>query len=263
MTNAALHVARTGLDAQNTKMQVIANNLANVNTTGFKKDRANFQTLAYQQLVAAGAASDTENKFATGLSLGTGVSLSNTSKIMTQGTTQQTGNALDLAVEGNGFFQLQRPDGTIAYTRDGNFTRTAEGTVVSADGLPLIPQIQIPDGTTEITIGNDGMVSATVSGQTEPTQLGQIEIANFANSAGLQSIGDNLMLETAASGVPQVGVAGLEGRGAIKQGSLEGSNVNTVEELVDMIETQRAYEVNSKMIKATDEMLQYVNQQIS
>ncbi len=263
MTNAALHVARTGLDAQNTKMQVIANNLANVNTTGFKKDRADFQTLAYQQLVAAGASSDTENKFATGLSLGTGVSVAGTSKSMTQGTLSQTGNALDLAVQGNGFFQLQRPDGTIAYTRDGNFTQTAEGTVVSSDGLPLIPQIQIPEGTTGITIGNDGMVSATVSGQSEPTQIGQIELANFSNPAGLQAIGDNLLLETAASGAPQVGVAGLEGRGNITQGSLEGSNVNTVEELVDMIETQRGYEVNSKMIKATDEMLQYINQQIS
>ncbi|OYW85813.1 MAG: hypothetical protein B7Z20_08400, partial [Sphingobium sp. 32-64-5] len=163
MTNVALHVARTGLDAQNTKMQVIANNLANVNTTGFKKDRADFQTLAYQQLVAAGAASDTENRFATGLSLGTGVSLAGTSKIMTQGTLTQTGNALDLAIQGNGFFQLQRPDGTIAYTRDGTFTQTAEGNIVSADGLPLIPQIQVPEGTTGLTIGIDGMVSAIVS----------------------------------------------------------------------------------------------------
>lgn len=263
MTNAALHVARTGLDAQNTKMQVIANNLANVNTTGFKKDRADFQTLAYQQLVAAGAASDTENKFATGLSLGTGVSLAGTSKITTQGTLSQTGNSLDLAIEGSGYFQLQRPDGTIAYTRDGTFTRTAEGNVVNSQGLPLIPQIQVPDGTTSITIGNDGMVSVTVSGQTEPTQLGQIEIANFANPEGLQSLSGNLYIETAASGTPQVGVAGLDGRGTISQGNLEGSNVNVVEELVDMIETQRAYEVNSKMIKSTDEMLQYVNQQIS
>ncbi|MCH4150410.1 MAG: flagellar basal-body rod protein FlgG [Sphingobium sp.] len=262
MTNAALHVARTGLDAQNTKMQVIANNLANVNTTGFKKDRANFEALAYQQLIAAGAASDSQNKFATGLSLGTGVALAGTSRIDTQGTLQETGGALDMAIEGGGYFQLQRADGTIGYTRDGNFSRTAEGTLVNSDGLPLIPQIQVPDGVTSITIGNDGTVSATIAGQTNPTDLGQIELASFANASGLQSVGGNVLIETAASGAPQVGAAGLDGRGTIKQGALEGSNVNIVEELVDMIETQRAYEVNSKMIKSTDEMLQYVNQQL-
>ena len=262
MTNAALHVARTGLDAQNTKMQVIANNLANVNTTGFKKDRANFEALAYQQLIAAGSASDSQNKFATGLSLGTGVSLAGTSRIDTQGTLQNTGGALDLAIEGGGYFQVQRPDGAIGYTRDGSFNRTAEGTLVSSDGLPLIPQIQVPDGVISVSIGNDGTVSAVLAGQSAPTELGQIELASFANSAGLQSVGGNVLLETAASGAPQVGAAGLDGRGTIKQGSLEGSNVNIVEELVDMIETQRAYEVNSKMIKSTDEMLQYVNQQL-
>ncbi len=258
----ALHVARTGLDAQNFRMQVIANNLANVNTTGFKKDRADFQTLAYQQLVAAGAASDEQNKFATGLSLGTGVSLAGTSRIDTQGTLTSTGNALDLAIEGAGYFQVQRADGTTAYTRSGNFSRTAEGTMVTSDGLPVQPQIQIPEGATSITIGNDGTVSATLQGQTTPTELGKLEVANFMNPAGLQAIGGNLLTETAASGTPQSGAAGLDGRGVIRQGSLESSNVNVVEELVDMIETQRAYEVNSKMIKATDEMLQYVNQQL-
>ncbi|MBP6030794.1 MAG: flagellar basal-body rod protein FlgG [Sphingobium sp.] len=262
MTNAALHVARTGLDAQNTKMQVIANNLANVNTTGFKKDRANFEALAYQQLIAAGSASDSQNKFATGLSLGTGVSLAGTSRIDTQGTLQNTSGALDLAIEGAGYFQVQRPDGAIGYTRDGSFSRTAEGTLVSSDGLPLLPQIQVPDGVVSISIGNDGTVSAVLAGQSAPTELGQIELASFANASGLQAVGGNVLLETAASGAPQVGAAGLDGRGTIKQGSLEGSNVNIVEELVDMIETQRAYEVNSKMIKSTDEMLQYVNQQL-
>jgi flagellar basal-body rod protein FlgG len=262
MSNAALHVARTGLDAQNTKMRVIANNLANVNTTGFKRDRADFETLAYQQLIAAGANSDSENKFATGLNLGSGVALQGTSKIDTQGTLQATGNSLDMAIEGAGYFQLQRPDGSIAYTRAGNFSVTAEGTVVSSDGLPLIPQITIPEGATGISVGNDGTMSATLQGETEPTQLGQVETARFMNAAGLQSVGGNLLVETAASGTPQVGVAGLEGRGAIRAGNLETSNVNVVEELVDMIETQRAYEVNSKMIKATDEMLQYVNQQL-
>jgi len=262
MSNAALHVARTGLDAQNTKMRVIANNLANVNTTGFKRDRTDFETLAYQQMIAAGANSDSENKFATGLNLGSGVALQGTSKINTQGTLSQTGNTLDLAIEGAGYFQLQQPDGSIAYSRAGNFSVTAEGTVVSSEGLPLIPQITVPQGTTSVTIGNDGTVSATMPGETAPTQLGQIELANFVNAAGLNAIGGNLLVETAASGAPQVGVAGLEGRGAIRSGFLETSNVNVVEELVDMIETQRAYEVNSKMLKATDEMLQYVNQQL-
>jgi flagellar basal-body rod protein FlgG len=262
MSNAALHVARTGLDAQNTKMRVIANNLANVNTTAFKKDRADFETLAYQQIMQAGTQADSQNKFAVGLSLGSGVSLQGTSKIDTQGTLQETGNSLDLAIEGSGFFQLQRPDGTIAYTRAGNFSLTAERTIVSPDGLPLIPQITVPENATSVSIGNDGTITAVLSGQAEPSQLGQIELARFANPSGLESAGNNLLVETAASGTPQTGVAGLEGRGTIRSGSLEGSNVNVVEELVDMIETQRAYEVNSKMIKATDEMLQYVNQQL-
>ncbi len=262
MTNAALHVARTGLDAQNERMRVIANNLANVNTTGFKRDRANFQTLAYQAMTAPGAPSSGDNKYATGLSLGSGVQIAATERIDTQGTLQTTGNALDMAIEGNGFFQVQMPDGTTGYTRAGNFSLTAEGAVVTSDGKPLIPQIQVPEGATAITIGSDGTVSATLPGQTESTELGKIETARFANPTGMQALGDNVLIETAASGAPQVGAAGLDGRGSIRQGSLEGSNVNVVEELVDMIETQRAYEVNSKMIKATDEMLQYVNQQM-
>jgi flagellar basal-body rod protein FlgG len=179
-----------------------------------------------------------------------------------QGTLNVTGNALDLAIEGNGYFQVQRTDGTTAYTRAGNFNRTAEGTLVTQDGLQVLPQIQIPEGATSISIGNDGTVSATLQGQTTPVEVGKIETASFMNPAGLQSVGSNLLIETAASGTPQVGAAGLDGRGTIRQGSLESSNVNVVEELVDMIETQRAYEVNSKMIKATDEMLQYANQQL-
>jgi flagellar basal-body rod protein FlgG len=262
MSTSALHVARTGLDAQDVKMRVIANNLANVNTTGFKRDRANFQTLAYQNVIAAGAQADSQNKLAIGLNLGTGVQLTGTERIDTQGTLNMTDNTLDLAIEGSGFFQVQKPDGSIAYTRAGNFKTNAEGTMVTPDGLPLIPQIQIPEGASALTIGNDGTVSATLPGQSEPTQLGQIETARFINPAGLQAMGSNLLVETAASGAPQVGAAGLEGRGTIRQGALEQSNVNTVEELVDMIETQRAYEIASKMIKATDEMLQYVNQQI-
>jgi len=193
MTNAALHVARTGLDAQNTKMRVIANNLANVNTTGFKRDRADFETLAYQQIVAAGANSDSQNKFATGLNLGSGVAMQGTAKINSQGTLNQTGNTLDMAIEGSGYFQVQQPDGSIAYTRAGNFTTTAEGVVVTSEGLPLIPQITVPEGATSVTIGNDGTVSATLQGQTEPTQLGQIELASFMNPGGLTAVGGNLL----------------------------------------------------------------------
>ncbi|MFN3819115.1 flagellar basal-body rod protein FlgG [Blastomonas sp.] len=262
MSNGALQVARTGLDAQNTKMRVIANNLANVNTTGFKRDRANFETLAYQQQIAAGAKADAQNQYATGLSVGTGVRVAGTSRIDTQGTAQITNNALDMMIEGNGYFQVEMPDGTNAYTRAGNFNLTAEGQIVTPEGLPLVPNIQVPEGVTGITIGADGTVSATLAGQTEPSELGQIEIASFVNSAGLKSLGNNLLGETLSSGAPVIGAGGLEGRGAIRQGSLEGSNVNIVEELVDMIETQRAYEVNSKMISATDEMLQFANQQM-
>ena len=262
MSTSALQVARTGLDAQDVKMRVIANNLANVNTLGFKKDRANFETLAYQQIVAAGAQGDAQNKLAIGLNLGTGVKLTGTERIDTQGTLQSTDNALDMAIEGQGYFQVEMPDGTIAYTRAGNFKTNAEGTIVTTDGLPLVPQITVPEDATLLTIGSDGTVSATMQGQSEPTPLGQIEMASFINPSGLQAIGNNLLVVTAASGEARVGVAGEDGRGRIRSGALEQSNVNTVEELVDMIETQRAYEVASKMIKATDEMLQYVNQQI-
>ncbi|MEO9468422.1 flagellar basal-body rod protein FlgG [Parasphingorhabdus sp.] len=262
MSNGALQVARTGLDAQNTKMRVIANNLANVNTTGFKRDRANFETLAYQQQITPGAKSDAQNDYAVGVSLGTGVKVSGTARIDTQGSLQITGNALDLAIEGAGYFQVELPDGRNAYTRSGNFSLTPEGTLVTSEGLPVVPQIQIPSDATGVTIGSDGTVSANLAGQTEATELGQLELASFANSAGLQNIGNNLVVETGASGNPIVGAGGIEGRGSLRQGSLEQSNVNIVEELVTMIETQRAYEVNSKMISATDEMLQFVNQQL-
>jgi flagellar basal-body rod protein FlgG len=262
MTNAALHVARTGLDAQNERMRVIANNLANVNTTGFKRDRAQFETLAYQSITTPGAPSSAENKYANGLNLGSGVAIGGTARIDTQGSIETTENALDLAIQGSGFFQITRPDGSTAYTRDGHFTLSAEGTIVTSDGMPLQPQIQVPEGAQAITVGADGTVSATVPGQTEASVLGKIQTARFANPAGLQSVGDNLLTETAASGAAQVGDPGVEGRGSVKSGALESSNVNIVEELVDMIETQRAYEVNSKMIKATDEMLQYANQQL-
>ena len=262
MTTAAMHIARTGLDAQDTRMRVISNNLANVNTTGFKRDRANFETLAYQVVTAAGAQSTSETKYATGLNLGTGVRIQGTSRIDTQGSFNSTGSSYDLAIDGDGYFQVQLPGGQLGYTRAGNFNRSAEGLLVTSEGYQVQPGITVPQGTTQLTIGSDGTVSATIAGQNEPQNLGQIQIASFPNAPGLQSMGDNYLTETPASGAANMGVAGLEGRGKIRQGSLEASNVNVVEELVDMIETQRAYEVNSKMISATDDMLKYVNQNI-
>lgn len=254
MSFGALHVARTGLDAQGFRMQVIANNLANVNTTGFKRDRASFETLSYQMMTQPGAPSTAENRYATGLNLGTGVALSGTARIDTQGTFATTGNGLDVAIDGAGYFQVQMPDGRIGYTRAGNFGRSPEGVLITSDGKPVQPQIQIAEDATAVSIGADGTVSATGPDGTL-TELGRIELARFSNPAGLQAIGNNLLVETQASGAPQVGGAGEEGRGSLRGGMLEGSNVNVVEELVDMIETQRAYEVNSKMISATDEMM--------
>lgn len=262
MTNAALHVARTGLDAQSTRMRVIANNLANVNTTGFKRDRTQFETLAYQTMTVAGAPSSEETRYATGLSLGSGVKMTGTARVNSQGALSTTDNPLDIAIEGEGYFQIALPDGRTAFTRAGDFSLSAEGQIVTADGLRLQPEIQIPEGTESVTIGSDGTVSAQLPGDTEATELGRIEIARFVNPSGLQALGNNLFVETAASGAPQTGNAGSEGRGSIRQGMLESSNVNVVQELVDMIETQRAYEVNSKMISATDEMLRNANQQL-
>ena len=262
MSNAAMHVARTGLDSQAARMRVIANNLANVNTTGFKKDRAEFETLAYQTMTVPGAPSSAENRYAVGLALGSGVQMTGTARVNTQGAMTQTDNPLDMAIEGDGFFQVLRPDGTTGYTRAGNFSLSAEGQIVTSDGMRLQPEISVPEGATAITIGADGTVSAQLQGQSAPTELGRIELARFVNPSGLQAMGGNLYAESAASGTPQVGTPGLDGRGTLRQGSLEGSNVNVVQELVDMIETQRAYEVNSKMISANDEMLRNANQQL-
>ncbi len=260
MPTSALHVARTGLEAQDVRMRVIANNLANIGTTGFKRDRANFATLAYQDARVAGQRSSAETAYATGLNLGTGVSVQSTTSITTQGTLNTTGNALDLALDGDGFFQVQLPGGQLGYTRAGNFSRSAEGTLVTAQGYALQPAITIPEGASAVTIGPDGTVSANVAGNAAPVELGQITVASFANPAGMQALGDNYLSETAASGAAQIGAAGDAGRGSIRQGMLEASNVNVVEELVDMIEAQRAYEINSKMISAVDEMLRNANQ---
>lgn len=260
MPNSALHVARTGLEAQDTRMRVIANNLANVGTTGFKRDRANFATLAYQNQRVAGQQSSNETTYATGLNLGTGVAVQSTSRIVTQGTMNNTGNALDLALDGEGYFQVELPGGQLGYTRAGNFTRSAQGELVTTQGYRVQPGITIPEDAQAITVAPDGTVSATTAAGGEPTELGQIQTASFTNPAGLQATGDNFLLETGASGQAQLGAPGEAGRGGIRQGMLEGSNVNVVEELVDMIECQRAYEINSKMISAVDEMLKNANQ---
>ena len=260
MPSSALHVARTGLEAQDQRMRVIANNLANVGTTAFKRDRANFATLAYQDARTAGQQSSGETAYATGLNLGTGVGVQSTTRMELQGTLQTTNNSLDLALDGDGYFQVTLPGGQLAYTRAGNFSRSAQGQLVTAQGYVVQPAITIPDGAASITVANDGTVSAVVAGQTDSVQLGQLTIASFANSSGLKATSDNFLTETAASGQAQIGVAGTTGRGNIRQGMLEASNVNVVEELVDMIECQRAYEVNSKMITAVDEMLKNANQ---
>ena len=260
MPTSALHVARTGLDAQDQRMRVIANNLANVSTTGYKRDRANFATLAYQDSRVAGQQSSNETQYANGLNLGTGVGIQSTSRIDTQGTLQTTGNNYDLALDGDGYFQVQMPGGQTGYTRAGNFSRSADGQLVTSQGYQVIPAIQIPEGAQSISVAADGTVSAMLQGQTEAQELGQLTIASFTNPAGLQAAADNFLTETAASGPAQIGIAGQDGRGQIKQGMLEGSNVSIVEELVDMIECQRAYEINSKMISAVDEMLRNANQ---
>ncbi len=260
MPTSALQVARTGLEAQDARMRVIANNLANVGTTGFKKDRANFATLTYQDTRVAGQRSSGETAYATGLNLGTGVAVQSTSQIVTQGALSTTGNALDLALDGDGYFEVEMPGGRLGYTRAGNFTRSAEGQLVTQQGYIVQPAITVPEGAGAIAVSPDGIVSVMLAGDSEPAELGQLQVASFANPAGLQAIGDNFLTETAASGAAQLGVPGDNGRGGIRQGMLEASNVNIVEELVDMIECQRAYEISSKMISSVDEMLRNANQ---
>ncbi len=254
----ALWIAKTGLDAQQTQMAVITNNLANVNTTGHKRGRAVFADLLYQTVRQPGAQSSQDSQLPSGLMLGTGVRPVATEKLFTQGNIVQTSNPLDLAINGRGFFQILLPDGTRAYSRDGSFQLSANGELVNSSGFALDPGITIPEQTLSVTVGADGTVSALVSGEASPTEVGQLQLADFINPAGLQPMGENLFLETAASGNPQSGSPGENGVGTLVQGSLESSNVNVVEELVNMIETQRAYEMNSKAIATTDEMLAFV-----
>jgi len=257
--DAALWVAKTGLDAQQTEMAVISNNLANVNTDGFKKSRAVFQDLLYQNVQQVGAATTQNTQAPSGVELGTGVNLVATEKVYTQGNINQTGNALDLAVNGSGFFQVLMPDGSMAYTRDGSFQISNTGQLVTASGYPVQPAITIPQGAQSVTIGTDGTVQVQLAGQSAPSTVGTVQLANFVNPAGLQPNGDNLLLASAASGTAQTGTPGVNGLGTLQQGAVESSNVNVVEEMVDMIETQRAYEMNTKAIETNDQMLQYLD----
>jgi len=253
-------VAKTGLDAQQTRMNVISNNLANVNTTGFKRDRAVFEDLLYQNVRQAGGQTGANTQAPTGLMLGTGVRVVATEKLNVQGNMINSQNPLDLAIAGEGHFQILQADGTTAYTRDGNFKVSATGQLVTSNGAPLQPAITIPPTAASVTIGRDGTVSVELQGGAGQQVLGQVLVARFLNPAGLQAAGQNLMLQTPASGVPQVIPPGTAGAGTIMQGTLEASNVNVVEEMVNMIETQRAYEINSKAISAVDGMLKYINQ---
>jgi flagellar basal-body rod protein FlgG len=257
--NSALWAAKTGLDAQQTRMTVVSNNLANASTTGFKKDRAVFEDLLYQNAVQVGAATSQDTTAPTGLNLGTGVRVVATEKTYTQGGMNNTGNSLDVAIDGRGFFQVLMPDGSFAYTRDGSFRKSPEGELVTSSGYRVQPAISIPSGAQSISIAMDGVVSAQIAGETSPTTIGTLQLTDFVNPAGLQPRGQNMLVESAASGPAQTSTPGLNGLGKLQAGFLEGSNVNVVEELVTMIETQRAYEMNSKAISTTDQMLQYVS----
>ncbi len=260
--NPALWVAKTGLDAQQIRLQVVSNNLANASTIGFKKDRAVFQDLIYQNIRQPGAQATQDSTLPSGMMLGTGVRVAATQKSHTQGNNVQTENSLDIAIQGDGFFQLIRPNGDLAYTRDGSFQVDEQGRLVTADGLLLEPQITLPEQTISVTIGFDGIVSALEPGNTAPTQVGTIETVAFVNPSGLMPLGENIYSETVSSGAPTTGIPGIDNRGGLLQGALESSNVNTVEELVNLIETQRTFEMNSKSLSTADQMMQYITQNI-
>lgn len=255
----SLYTAATGMEAQQLNIDVIANNLANVNTTGFKRSRVDFQDLLYQTIRTAGATQAQGVQIPTGIQVGLGTRVASVQKLFTQGDFQMTGNKLDLLIEGNGFFQVMLPSGNLAYTRDGSFKIDGQGRLVTSDGYPVQPEITIPAGAKEISIGEDGTVSATLAGQSAPQELGQIQLVGFTNPAGLESLGRNLFVQTEASGEPVPGTPGQDGLGTLAQGYVEMSNVKVVEEMVNMIIAQRAYEVNSKSIQAADEMLNIAN----
>ncbi|MFG6487343.1 flagellar basal-body rod protein FlgG [Roseateles sp. BYS78W] len=256
----SLWIAKTGMEAQQTQLDNISNNLANVGTNGYKRSHAVFEDLIYQNMRQAGANSTEQTTLPTGLQVGLGVRPVATARIYTQGNLQQTSNNLDLAIKGDGFFQIQMPDGTTAYTRDGSFQLNANGQMVTNNGYTVLPGITIPTNAQTLTIGNDGTVSVTLPGQTAAQTVGQIQMANFVNPAGLDPKGQNLFTETAASGTPNTGAPSNNGMGSIQQGFVETSNVNVVEELVQMIQTQRAYELNSKAVQTSDQMLQKLAQ---
>jgi flagellar basal-body rod protein FlgG len=260
--NKALWVGKTGLEAQDIALATISNNMANASTTGYKKERAVFEDLIYQVQRQPGAQSAQNTQLPSGLQLGTGVRTVGTQKMFTQGDLNMTEQPLDMAINGRGFFQVLMPDGNISYTRDGTFHLSADGEIVTANGYLLEPNIQVPEQTKTITVGNDGIVTAVFADDNLPVEIGQIDVVDFVNPAGLQAIGNNLYLETASSGQPQVGVPSLDGFGAIIQGALETSNVSIVEEMVDMISTQRAYEMNSKVVSTADQMLGFINQNL-
>lgn len=257
MAEESLRIAKTGLDAQQTRMSVISNNLANANTTAFKRSRAIFEDLLYQNVRQVGGQTSQDTELPSGLQIGTGVRTVATEKIHTQGNIIQTGNSLDVAINGRGFMQVLMPSGDINYTRDGSMQVNSEGELVTASGYTIEPSITIPSDSISVTIGNDGTVSVLQTGNSAPTQVGTIQLADFINPAGLEPLGENLYRESFSSGAPTIATPGTDGAGTLAQGSLESSNVNVVEELVNMIETQRAYEMNSKAVSTTDDMLQY------
>ncbi|SFC05328.1 flagellar basal-body rod protein FlgG [Massilia yuzhufengensis] len=257
--NPAMWISKTGVQAQDAKLQAIANNLANVNTVGFKRDRVVFEDLFYQVDAQPGAQS-ADNTVSNGVQLGNGTRIVGTQKVFTNGNMQTTSQPLDVAINGAGFLQVRRPNGEPAFTRAGQLQVDANGTLTNAQGLALVPQITVPQNATAITIGENGMVSATVAGSTAPTELGQLTLTGFVNPAGLLALGENLFQETAASGTANEGRPGDGALGKLKQGALEGSNVQVVEEMVDMIAAQRTYEMNTKVLSAADNMLQYLAQ---
>jgi flagellar basal-body rod protein FlgG len=256
----SLWISKTGMEAQQTQLDTISNNLANVSTNGYKRAHAVFEDLMYQNLRQAGANSTEQTTLPTGLQVGLGTRAVATSRTYSQGNLQQSSNNLDVAVLGNGFFPVQMPDGTTGYTRDGSFQVNATGQLVTNNGYTVQPGITIPANAQSVTIGSDGTVSVTVPGQAAPQTIGQIQLAGFVNPAGLEPKGQNLFAETAASGTPNSGTPGQNGLGTLRQGFVETSNVNVVEELVAMIQTQRAYELNSKAIQTSDQMLQKLGQ---
>jgi flagellar basal-body rod protein FlgG len=255
----SLWTAATGMQAQATNVDVISNNLANANTAGFKFSRANFQDLMYQQVSAPGSQNAAGNQVPTGIQIGMGVRTAGVERMFSEGSFQQTGNPMDVAIQGQGFFEVQQPNGQLAYTRAGNFSLDSQGQVVTPDGYVVQPAITVPANSTNLHIASDGTVTVVQPGSTSSTTVGQIQIVNFSNAAGLKGIGQSLYEQTAASGAPTTGSPGTNGMGTIGQGMLEMSNVNAVEEMVNLIAAQRSYEMNSKTVKASDEMLQSTN----